>query len=183
MRGKVRVRGIHEAPIQWPYTLPEKGGGRPMLILCGDLARAVRVESETAICHWWGVGITTVWKWRKALGVERTTEGTVALLSRLAPETVQSEKAVQELADAVDRLAGVVEDVLPAVRVEVDETGDGIDERDRTDRARVHGEAIIAESGDGCERKAMDRGTEPRALRWLSHHTESVSEHSIENAS
>ncbi len=49
MRGKVVVCGIHEAPIQWPYTLRKKGGGRPMLILCGDLARAVQHESETAI--------------------------------------------------------------------------------------------------------------------------------------
>ena len=36
MRGKVAVAGIHEVPIQWPYTLRETGGGRPMLILCGE---------------------------------------------------------------------------------------------------------------------------------------------------
>ena len=70
-----------------------------MLILCGDLARAVRRESETAICHWWGVGVTTVWKWRKVLGVESINEGTSALLSRWAPETVQSDEAARKLAD------------------------------------------------------------------------------------
>jgi hypothetical protein len=64
MRGKVRVAGIYEALIPWPYTL-RAGGGRPMLILCGDLAYAVRHESEVAICHWWGVGVSTVSGWRK----------------------------------------------------------------------------------------------------------------------
>lgn len=88
MRGDVRVCGIREAPIQWPYTLRKKGGGRPMLILYGDLVRAVRTESEMAICHWWGVGITTVWKWRLALGIRRVNESTSALLSWWAPETV-----------------------------------------------------------------------------------------------
>jgi len=29
VRGKVRVRGIHEAPIQWPYTVQQNGRGRP----------------------------------------------------------------------------------------------------------------------------------------------------------
>ena len=71
-----------------------------MLILCGDLVRAVRLESETAICHWFGVGITTVWKWRKALGVKSINEGTSALLSRWAPETIQGEKATERLAGA-----------------------------------------------------------------------------------
>src|SRR5437868_3305934 len=99
-RGRVLVRGIHEAPIQWPYTLPKKGG-RPMLILYGDLARAVRVESETAICYWWGVGTMTVWKWRRALGIRRVNEGTSALLSRWSPETVQSDEALRQLANAL----------------------------------------------------------------------------------
>jgi hypothetical protein len=92
MRGKVAVRGIHEALIQWPYTL-QKRGGRPLLILCGDLARAVRRESEVAVAHWWGVSETTVWKWRKELGVPASNTGTSSLRSRWAPESVQSEKA------------------------------------------------------------------------------------------
>jgi hypothetical protein len=92
-RGTVKVRGIHEAPIQWPYTLPRNGGGRPILILCGDLARAVRTESTLAICHWWGVKRTTVWKWRQALGVEPHTDGTLDLKRRQAPDTVRSEKS------------------------------------------------------------------------------------------
>jgi hypothetical protein len=47
-RGAVKVCGIHEALIQWPYTLPRTQGGRPILILCGHLARAVRTESISA---------------------------------------------------------------------------------------------------------------------------------------
>jgi hypothetical protein len=72
-----------------------------MLIVCGDLARAVRVESETAVCHWWGVGICTVWTWRKALGVKRITKGASELLSRWTPATVQSRKAKAKLAPAL----------------------------------------------------------------------------------
>ncbi len=43
------------------------------------VAEAVRRESAQAICHWWGVGFHTVWRWRKALGVEPATEGTCRL--------------------------------------------------------------------------------------------------------
>jgi hypothetical protein len=68
IRGRVQVRGIREAPIQWPFTLRENGGGRPMLILCGDLARAVRRESETAICRWWGVSAQTDLRWGRPPG-------------------------------------------------------------------------------------------------------------------
>ena len=96
IRGKVIVRGIREAPIQWPYTCNPKGGS-PTIIVCGDLARAIHVESETAICHWWGVGTDTVWKWRKALGVKPINKGTSELLGRWSPATVQSKKARSKL--------------------------------------------------------------------------------------
>jgi hypothetical protein len=43
------------------------------------LARAVRSESEQAVAHWWGIGLWSVWQWRKALGVGATTEGTSRL--------------------------------------------------------------------------------------------------------
>ncbi len=46
------------------------------IALCGDLVRAVKLESNIAICHWWGVTPQTVTKWRNALGVDATTEGT-----------------------------------------------------------------------------------------------------------
>src|SRR6266851_1449136 len=75
IRGKVRVRGISDGPIQWPCTRKAGGGGKQSLILCGDLVRAVQRESEIAVAHWWGVGISTVWTWRTALGVDPDTEG------------------------------------------------------------------------------------------------------------
>jgi hypothetical protein len=80
------VRGISAAPIQWPHTWRNNIDRRPSLILCGDLVRAVRRESGTAVAHWWGVSKLTVWKWRKALGVERRTEGTVDLQRRGMPD-------------------------------------------------------------------------------------------------
>jgi hypothetical protein len=74
-RGWVKIVGLRDGPIPWPY------GRRPgvkskALILYADLARAVRRESAQAIAAWWGVGMYTVWKWRKALGVPKFNEGT-----------------------------------------------------------------------------------------------------------
>jgi len=38
------------------------------------------MESEMAVAYWWGVGLTTVWAWRKTLGIGRVTVGTRELL-------------------------------------------------------------------------------------------------------
>jgi hypothetical protein len=38
-----------------------------------ELARAIRQQSATAIRFWWGVSVQTVWRWRRALGVTRTS--------------------------------------------------------------------------------------------------------------
>jgi hypothetical protein len=74
-RGTVTVHALTDAPIPWPVG---KRGRALSLVLCGDLARAVRRESVLAVAHWWGINRQAVWKWRKALGVSRT-EGTVRL--------------------------------------------------------------------------------------------------------
>jgi hypothetical protein len=79
----VRVAGLSDAPIPWPTS--RKSGNRS-LIVCYDLAQAVRVESVLAVAHHWGVGDVTVWSWRKALGVARDTEGTRRLHQRTQPE-------------------------------------------------------------------------------------------------
>src|SRR5262249_30277232 len=55
------------------------------LVLYAGLADAVRRESAAAIRHWWRVGPDTVWKWRQALGVGPTTEGTSRLRSQSIP--------------------------------------------------------------------------------------------------
>ena len=51
VHGKVAVAGLSDAPIQWPYVPQPGGNGYRSLILCGDLVRAVRGESETAVAH------------------------------------------------------------------------------------------------------------------------------------
>ena len=75
--GRVEVGGYSDGPVPWPRRLKT---GRPSLILCGDLVRAVRTESAVAIAHHFGVGSVTVSKWRVALGVDRqNNEGTQSL--------------------------------------------------------------------------------------------------------
>ncbi len=71
--GTVKVGGHHNAPVMWPWIAKS---GRHTLVLCGDLVRAVRSESEIAVAHHFGVVNATVRKWRRALGVGRSTEGT-----------------------------------------------------------------------------------------------------------
>jgi hypothetical protein len=72
-RGRVIVRGITDGPIPWPYSWRSNIDRRPSLILCGDLVRAVRMESGKAIMHWWQVGDFCVWKIR-SLSVLRATQ-------------------------------------------------------------------------------------------------------------
>lgn len=76
IHGRVQVGGWTHAPLSWPRR---KKTGKHSPILCGDLVRAVQMESVEAICHWWGVGPTTVWKWRQALGVPQVNAGSLKL--------------------------------------------------------------------------------------------------------
>lgn len=71
--GWVKVAGIHDAAIPWPYM---RGKGRHRLILTGDLARAVKVEAAVVVQAWWGVRRSTLTKWRNTLGVGHTNAGT-----------------------------------------------------------------------------------------------------------
>src|SRR5690242_4385913 len=98
LRGYVKIVGLTSARIPWPKC---RSGRAHAIILYGDLAKAVRQESEPAVCYWFGVGDFTVWKWRKALGVDRMNEGTFALQSRWAPETVQGDKSNKRRARAL----------------------------------------------------------------------------------
>ena len=84
----VKVAGLSDAPIPWPSS---RKTGNHSLIVCRDLAKAVRLESVLAIAHHWGVRDETVWKWRKALGVARDTEGTRSLFERTLPERYDPE--------------------------------------------------------------------------------------------
>jgi hypothetical protein len=73
IRGTVTVGGYSNGPIPWPRM---KKGGNPCLVLCGDLVRAVRVESNQAVAHHWGLSTHTVSNWHMALGVPEANEGT-----------------------------------------------------------------------------------------------------------
>ena len=84
-RRPVRVDRLTDASIMWPFTCQT---GPRSLILCGDLARAVREESASAVAAHWGVGRAMVWKWRRALGVSEHTRGTRQLIRDTIPEKV-----------------------------------------------------------------------------------------------
>ena len=60
----------------WPNRRP--------VILCGDLGKAVRCESEAAVAHHFGVSVGTVKIWPGALGVPRITDGTHRLWQAIA---------------------------------------------------------------------------------------------------
>ncbi len=105
---EVKVGRMSNGLIQWPTVLKT---GSPSLIVCGDLALAVRLESEIAISHWWGVGLVTVWKWRKALGVDRTNDGTSRLYREYGPEKLTEDVTAigRERAREPESIAKMVE--------------------------------------------------------------------------
>jgi hypothetical protein len=78
VRGRVDVVGQTRARIPWPYV------GAKALIVCGDLARAVRMEATAAVAFHWGVSQPTVSKWRRALGVGRFNVGSTAVRREVA---------------------------------------------------------------------------------------------------
>jgi hypothetical protein len=78
------------APIPWPQTA-NADAGRRYLILCGDLVKAIRRESATAVARWWGVTNATVSHWRRSLNVGPETEGTVARRRELFAERLTEE--------------------------------------------------------------------------------------------
>jgi hypothetical protein len=91
VRGEVTITGMTDAPIPWPIGKRIRGHS---LVVFKDLAKALRRESNQAICHWWGITPQTVSKWRKALGIGPITEGT----SRLYREYTKEPWAVEALA-------------------------------------------------------------------------------------
>jgi integrase len=74
IRGPIVVAGLSKAPIAWPHGA-RPPGGKPGLIVYGDLLRALKIESTTAIRHHWGVADSTIWRWRVALGIDPHTPG------------------------------------------------------------------------------------------------------------
>jgi hypothetical protein len=100
VRGEVTICGLSTAPIPW--SLCTRGRGRRSLVVFKDLHKAILRESNQAICHWWGRTPQTVTKWRKALGVERNTEGSRRLSSEYCKEPWAVEALKQAHAKAPD---------------------------------------------------------------------------------
>lgn len=103
--GAVEVGGWTSAPIPWPR---KKKTGRASLILTNELARAIFEESEVAVAYWFGVGVTTVWSWRKTLGVGRITPGTRQLLKDVTgvpPEAAARGRLAARNPEAIERMA------------------------------------------------------------------------------
>src|SRR5688500_15602462 len=69
VRGQVEMVAQSDGPIAWPLGRPVRGKPVLAFVVYGDLARAVRLESASAVACWWGVSGDTVRRWRKALGV------------------------------------------------------------------------------------------------------------------
>ena len=90
-RGRdVLIGGITDAPVQW---ISIRKTGKPFVILCGDLIRAVQTESEVAVAHNWGVDKETVRKWRRALGIGRMTAGTTQVFRTLFESRIPEDVA------------------------------------------------------------------------------------------
>lgn len=94
-RGReVVVGGLSDGLILWPTV---KMKGRRSLVVCGDLARAVRNESGMAVAHHWGVACCTVTKWRRALGVEPMNEGSLRLVRHYVEQAWDSARTPEAI--------------------------------------------------------------------------------------
>ena len=100
--GDVVIVGTSDGRIPWPLGRRKGRRGRSSLVVYRGLAKAVRRESNIAIRHWWGVGQSSMWKWRRSLGVPSSNEGTHALLSDYSREPGVKEGLRRAVAKARD---------------------------------------------------------------------------------
>lgn len=66
----VRITRWSDTPIAWPLGIDVTTGGRPSPVVDEELARAIRHERPRTVCHWWGVSMALVQRWRKTFGVK-----------------------------------------------------------------------------------------------------------------
>ena len=105
VRGDVTIVGISSGRIQWPIGKTIRANS---LVVIGDLAKALRRESPSAIRYWWGVGSDAVWKWRKALGVGETQGTTILRKLCATPEKIAMlNAAASAVADRPERRAKI----------------------------------------------------------------------------
>jgi len=60
--------------------------------LIESISRRNKFESAAAVTHWWGVALTTVRRWRRALGVTRCNAGTLRLREAGYDDVARSRK-------------------------------------------------------------------------------------------
>jgi hypothetical protein len=80
VRDEVQIVGQSDGRISWPLGKPKGARSIPSLIVYKGLAEAVRREANIVVQFWWGIAPCTVSKWRRALDVARSNEGTNRLL-------------------------------------------------------------------------------------------------------
>lgn len=86
IRGPMIVCKLSSGRIAWPVGKTGRGVRQRSLIVTGGLAEAIRREAAITVCYWWGISQACVTKWRKALGVELSNEGTHRLRHEYADE-------------------------------------------------------------------------------------------------
>lgn len=99
------------APIPWPlcYHAGSRGFGKGLLV-DEELARAVRLESGLAVCHWWGISRATVRKWRKIVGADRKNNpGTYRLILATMHKASASRQIMQHRDSGVSASRSFVE--------------------------------------------------------------------------
>jgi hypothetical protein len=86
VRGLSEIGKFSDHPIPWPVSAGKSGA----LIIFGDLEKAIRCESEIAVMGHFGLGRSTVVKYRRLLETPRFNEGTTALAADYAPLNLPS---------------------------------------------------------------------------------------------
>jgi hypothetical protein len=90
--------------ISWPRCRQVGVKGGNGLLVTDELVRAIRVESSLALQHWFGAGIVTIWRWRKAFGVTQWgTEGSRQLLEQSSKAGADKSRGKKLPADQVER--------------------------------------------------------------------------------
>src|SRR5262245_20219093 len=105
IQGDVRIVGTSNGRIPWPLARKPGPGGRS-LVVYRDLLKAIQREAGIAVAFWWGVRADTVSRWRKALGVPRSNQGSHALWSTNAhkPWAVAARKKAVVKSKSPERL-------------------------------------------------------------------------------
>lgn len=75
LRGMIQVGGYSNGLIPWPVAV-----GHPrQMIVCADLVKALKTESRVAVAFHFGISPQMVSEYRRRLGIERLTAGSLRL--------------------------------------------------------------------------------------------------------